>query len=327
MSEATVNGTPNLLLVDPANPANILASYTPVPSLVNEMAVSGSLLYASSQQGLTIYNIGTFNPIPVTISVEVPIGVSIVSNSYSTPPTQVITGTTYDTLVWDETYVFGDPMFPITWQSTLSDLTAGEVAPVTLGTSGTFSYQGEPGTFTVPGTSVTGVSIISVLPASNTVQPGGTATYDVQLSNPTSSQVTYYLSTNIYATVSLNYSMTLAPDSTADDPLLITPYETQAAGNVPFTVTATDYADYVASAEGTADGAFDVSGPPVPQSTPNAYGVVATLTPSSATGGQESTVPFVLQITNTGSTEEEFGSQISGLPYGTYGTFGQDEYV
>ena len=79
VSEASVNGTPNLVLVDPANPNNILASYTPVPSLVNEMAVSGSLLYASSQQGLTIYNIGTFNPIPVTISVEVPAGVSIVS--------------------------------------------------------------------------------------------------------------------------------------------------------------------------------------------------------------------------------------------------------
>ena len=106
----------------------------------------------------------------------------------------------------------------------MSNLTAGEVVPVTLGTSGTFTYQGTPGTFMVPGTSVTGVSIISILPASNTVQPGGTATYDVQLSNPTSSQVTYSVYTNIYATVSLNGNITLAPDSTVDDPLLITPY-------------------------------------------------------------------------------------------------------
>ena len=81
MSEATVNGTPKLVLVrpDPNNPDNILASYTPVTSLVNEMAVSGDLLYATSQQGLTIYNIGSFDEIPLTVSVEVPNGVSIVS--------------------------------------------------------------------------------------------------------------------------------------------------------------------------------------------------------------------------------------------------------
>ncbi|MGA2259787.1 MAG: Ig-like domain repeat protein, partial [Thermoguttaceae bacterium] len=323
VSEATVHGNPNLVLVDPADPNNILASYTPVPALVNEMAVASNLLYASSQQGLTIYNIGNFNPIPLTISVEVPAGVSIVASSYSTPPTQVIAGTTYNTLVWDETYVYGDPMFPITWQSTVNNLTEGEVAPVTLGATGTFTYLGEPGTFTIPGTSVTGVSIISLLPAAQTVQPGGTATYDVQLTNPTSSQVTYYLSTNILDSVSTNYSETLAPDSTVDDPLQITVYPTQAAGSTPFTVTATAYTSAGTGAVGTTAGTLIVAGSPLPTATPNAYGVVAALTPLSATVGQEGSTQYVVQITNTGSTEEEFESQISGLPPGTYGTFGQ----
>ncbi len=129
------------------------------------------------------------------MSVEVPTttGVAIVPNSYNIPPSQVITGATFDTLVWTETLAFGDPTPAFTWQSTVSNLTTGEVVPVTLGATVDFTSQGTPGTFLVPGTAVTGTSIISIVPASQTVQPGATATYDVQVTNPTDSQVTYYL--------------------------------------------------------------------------------------------------------------------------------------
>ena len=143
VSESTVSGNPELMLVDPSNPNNILVTYTPVPARVNEMAVSGDLLYASSTQGLTIYNIGTFQGIPLSVSVEVPTSdVSIVAGSYSTPPTSVTTGTSYDTLTWNETYTFGDPTFPITWQSTVSNLAAGQVVPVTLGRDRQFYLRG-----------------------------------------------------------------------------------------------------------------------------------------------------------------------------------------
>ena len=90
VSEAEVNGNPELLLVDPSDPNNIVVSYTPVTAYVNEMAVSGNLLYATSStssQGLTIFNIGQLETIPVTVSVEVPnnTGVTIVPNSLSVP--------------------------------------------------------------------------------------------------------------------------------------------------------------------------------------------------------------------------------------------------
>ena len=156
----------------------------------------------------------------------------------------------------------------------------------------------------------------------------------MQLTNPTSSTVTYYLSPSIGATVSTTYSVTVGPDSTADDPLLITPYETQATpSTIPFSVAVTDYDNYTPSAAGTASATLDVSGPPVLQSTPNAYGVVAALlAPASATAGQDTTASYVLQITNTGSTEEEFYEQIpqsgspGGLPTGSYGGFGRNYF-
>ncbi len=56
---------------------------------------------------------------------------------------------------------------------------------------------------------------------------------------------------------------------------------------------------------------------------PNAYGVVATLTPSQATLGQGDSTQYVLQLTNTGSTDEQFTAQINGLPNGVYGNFSQ----
>ncbi len=131
VSEATVNASPDLLVVDPADPSNILVAYIPVTSLVNEMAVSGNLLYTSSAQGLAIYTIGSVVSIPLTVSVEVPnnTGVAIVAGSYSTAPTSITTGTTFNTLVWTENWTFGDPVFPITWQATVSNLARERSGP------------------------------------------------------------------------------------------------------------------------------------------------------------------------------------------------------
>ena len=310
VSESTVSGNPELMLVDPSNPNNILVTYTPVPALVNEMAVSGDLLYASSTQGLTIYNIGTFQGIPLSVSVEVPTSdVSIVAGSYSTPPTSVTTGTSYDTLTWNETYTFGDPTFPITWQSTVSNLAAGQVVPVTLGATGSFTYEGTPGTFQTPGTSIAGVSIIGLLPSSQTVPPGGTATYDVQLTNPTSSLVTYSFGVSgVSGTIS---SISVGPDSTADDTLQVSSDSNQAAGAKPFTVSVQSGSG---AAKGSVPGTLVLAGTPIIQPSANAYGVVAALTSTSATAGPQTSASYVVQVTNTGSTEETYRAAVSGLP-------------
>ena len=189
VSEAEDNGKPVLLLVDPSDPANPVITATPVPALVGEMAVSGNRLYTASAQGLTIYDIGSVVAIPVTASVVVPTtGATLVSGSFNTPPDQIINGTSTDTYVWHTTLSFGFANPTFTWQSQLNGLNAGEVRPVTLGATVNFTSQGTSGTLQLPGTAVTGVSIISILPASLTVIPGGTATYDIRLTNPRTPQ-------------------------------------------------------------------------------------------------------------------------------------------
>ncbi len=117
--------------------------------------------------------------------------------------------------------------------------------------------------------------------------------------------------------------MVVAAGGTADVSLQLTSYATDASGSsYPFTVTATAYSSTGTGAVGTAAGTLSVAGAALPASNPTAYGAVATLTPSSATAGQETTADYVVQVTNTGSAEEEFYPQISGLPGGSYGSFG-----
>ncbi len=190
--------------MDPSDPSNILVSYTPVTAYVNEMAVSGNFLYATSStssQGLTIFNIGQLETIPVTVSVEVPnnTGVTIVAGSFSISGAfsvalpQVVVGSTFDTVTWSGVLTSGAADVTITWQSYVTGLGVGQVLPVTSGASVAFTSQGTPGTVNLPGMAVTGVSILSISPESQTTQPGGTATYEVQLSNPTNAAVNYTL--------------------------------------------------------------------------------------------------------------------------------------
>ena len=106
----------------------------------------------------------------------------------------------------------------------------GQVVPVTSSGSVSFVSQGTPGTVTLPGTAVTGVAIISISPESQTEQPGGTATYDVQLTNPTDAPITYYVygqTTTGYAISDFNLNsnqpdVTVGPEATVDVPLQVT---------------------------------------------------------------------------------------------------------
>src|SRR5262249_17540017 len=97
-----VNGKPVLLCVDPSDPGNIVITSTASPAAVVQVAVSGDLLYTASSAGLAIYRIGSLPGEPVTVSVQVPnnTGVAVVPGSFNIPPTQIVHGADYDTLVW-----------------------------------------------------------------------------------------------------------------------------------------------------------------------------------------------------------------------------------
>jgi hypothetical protein len=193
VSQELVNGTVSLLLVDPSNPDNILLSSIPTPHPLGEMNVENNLLYTPSADGLSVYQI--LDNVPVTVSVEVPngTGVATVPGSFNVPPTQIIPGVGFDTLVWQLTAAAGKAADTITWQSTVDNLRPAESCAVTLGTTVDFASQGTSGTLQLPGTSVVGDHIIGLAPPSRTARPAEAATYVVTVRNPTNSSVTYSL--------------------------------------------------------------------------------------------------------------------------------------
>jgi hypothetical protein len=330
VSEAEVNGKPVLVLVDPSDPANIVITATSVTSLVGEMAVAGNRLYTSSAQGLTIYDIGSVVAIPVTASVVVPTtGATQVAGSFNTAPDQIVHGTNMDTYVWHTTLSFGFANPTFTWQSLLNNLTTGDVQPVTLGATVNFTSQGTSGTLQLPGTTVTGVSIISILPPSQTVIPGGIASYDIRLTNPSSAAVTYdvFQPFNSFANMTINNgnsNITVAAGATIDVPLLVSASTFASPGIQHFMVEA---GSVTSPAVETASADLVVMSPPFASPNPNAYGVAATLTPTQATAGQGASAQYTVQITNTGSEVGTFFYVVNGLPSGIVATlnrFGVD---
>ncbi len=283
VSDTDANGNPALLVIDPSDPNNMIVGATQVPSGVHGITVAGDMLYASTSDGLSIYQIQPLVSDPVTITANLPAGTAanIVSGSFNAPPTQINTSSSGDSLVWDRSFAAGNTTYTFTWQTTLSGVQAGQTVPVTTGASASYTTQGTPGTLNLPGTSVTGAAIISIAPASQSVQPGATATYDLRLFNPGSAQDTYYL--DIQGLPSdwksdLPGSVTIPANGSVDLPLALTSGVSDALGTTSFTVTADDNN----GAEGSAQASLTLAGQPLLVPDPESHGIVATLSPAQA---------------------------------------------
>ena len=334
VSEAEVNGNPELVLANPSDPNNIVVTYTPVSAYVNEMAASGNALYATSStssQGLTIFNIGQLETIPVTVSVEVPNanGVSIVPDTLGVPGAFNKCATAgrsrYDGRHRDVEW--GAELRRIGRERELAvDCQRSRCGPGgarddrrDLG----LREPGHAGDGDSTGFAVSGVAIISVSPGSQTGSPA-TQLPDVQLTNPTEAAVTYYVygQTTGIAISGFNVNsnqpnVTVGPDATVDVPVQVTSYADATPGDNAITVTAFD-ANNSSGASGSVQAILTIAGQPIPQSNPNAYGVVAALTPSQADAGQGTFAQYVVQLTNTGSTDETFSLEADGLPIRGY---------
>src|SRR5262249_12220727 len=152
-----------------------------------------------------------------------------------------------------------------------------------------------------------------------------TAIYTVQLTNPTAAPITYVVFLNFgngdyFSSVKVNSSyfsayVTVAPGATVDVPLEITTYPFAPAGDETFTVEARDANNYFNGADGITPGHLIVAGPPLrdQQPDPVAHGVVATLTPSQASAGQGTSAQYVVQVTNTGSSDDFYFLKVDGL--------------
>src|SRR5262249_40239006 len=133
--------------------------------------------------------------IPVTASVEVPknTGVSIVPNSFNVAPAQIISGTDFDTLVWNTAMTALTPNPAFTWQTTVSSLQPGEARAVDLGGTVDLVSQGTAGELTLASQFVTGQQIIGINPPIQSAVPGASAAYTITLKNPTTTAQTYQL--------------------------------------------------------------------------------------------------------------------------------------
>jgi uncharacterized membrane protein len=322
LSNVLEGGKPAILLLSASDPNNIVVGALQTPQLVNGLTVSGSTLYAGTPTGLTTYQIGQLVSSPVTVSVQVPkdsTNLNLVANSFDKPPTQIVSGTNSDTYVWDRSLAFGNTDLSFSWQTKLSNLSPGANPSVALGATVGFTAQGTPGTLTLAGTSVTAVPIINVSPATQTAQPDAPATYQVRLTNPLSTQATYYLSVQgdqgFPDSENFPSSVTVAPGGTVDVPLQLT-----AAQMFQFTVAASDPNS---GAAGSAQATLNVAGTPVLKPQPDAHGIVATLAPTQASAGQGTAAQYVIQLTNTGSADDQFNLAVTGLPSGIAPTLAQ----
>lgn len=334
VSDALLNNNPVLLLVDPSNPSLPIVTDTPLTSIINEMAVSGGILYASGPNGIATYQIGQLVDIPVTESVRIPnnTGVTVVPGSFSIPPTQIIPGVDFDTYVWNLDLAFGNSTATITWQTTLSDVDVDEVRTVATGGTVDFVSQGTPGTFDLNPTSVTGTSIVSLTPTSQTAQPGATVNYVIRLTNPTDAPVQYFVSAEeddnqfVLSSVivnSFNSFIQVPANGTVDVPLEIASFSDADAGDVTFKVSVSSNI-FGPSAEGSVEGTLTLAGNPAPRpvvADGTSHGVVVGLTPSQATAGQGTDASFVARVTNTGSREESYFVQVEGLPNTIFAEF------
>jgi uncharacterized membrane protein len=315
---------PQILILDPTDPTNVKESVFSIPADLKGAFVSGNLLYTSSDSGLLIYNLNSAATIPVTAKVEVPngTGVSVVSGSFSVAPTSITPGTGFDTLEWDLSLDSGTPSQTITWQESVTGLRPGESLPVTQGGTVNFTSQGTPGTVSVAPLAVSGQQILGLQPASQTVSPGQSASYTLQVFNPGTADVTYSLSLQGIPAgwSSLPSSVQVPAGGETDVPFALTsdPFAPQADDSFVISATA-------GGVTGLAQGDLVLAGAPV-QPSAVAHGIVATIITNEDTAGWGTPAQFVVRLVNTGSASDTFAITAS-LPSGIASNFTQTTVV
>src|SRR5262249_9414379 len=114
-------------------------------------------------------------------------------------------------------------------------------------------------------------------------------------------------------------------NGTASVELDFTPNATAELGEYGFQVKASygfGDASYIGPGVDTVKGTLVVAGQ-ADTSYLAAHGIVATLAPSQASAGQNSTAGYVVQLTNTGSAQDSYELAVTGLPSGVTASFGQ----
>jgi hypothetical protein len=270
-----------------------------------------------------IYEVGAIVGTPTTIRVEVPNSDEdgklnrVRADSFNIRPDQIIDGTGIKTLVWNRPFAFGTTNSTLTWNTELSGFQPNESRKVTNGTSVSFTSAGTPGVFHLPATSVLGQNAITVTPATQTSAPGAPATFDVTLTNPTDSFLSFTLSTSGIPESWMDFSrfVFVDPNSTKTETLRITAPAETPLGAMDFKIVATANA----SLQGMIQGTLVLQGVPV-QPDGQAHGVAVSIRALNSQAGQGNDAAYIVRLTNTGSVAESFVLS-SVLPFGFSGVF------
>jgi len=307
--------TPQLFLLDASDPANpVVRAQVDAPGLIRNLEVEDNLLYAATDAGLFIYSLGGLDS-TVTASVQIPNNTDVtLAGNFNVPPTDTISGTEFDTLVWDLLIDDTTSSHTITFDTIVSNLQPGETREVTLDTTVQFTDQATAGLITLPPAEVFAEQVLSLVPAQQSVQPAESAVFTVSIDNPTTLDVTYDLSVVGVPSqwVEMSSQVVVAAGTSVDVPLTLTSDPFSPLGDFELVVTATS-AGVASSVQATLT---LVGAPILPPTDPIAKGVVVEVSPTQNTAGRGTTAAYTVRLTNTGSKADQFTLTIGSLPTG-----------
>lgn len=312
-SNGSDGSTPTLHIVNASNPNQLVVTGIETPARPTPISAGGNLVLVTDGNSLLIYDILGTPGVPVTAEVQIPkTGVTVVPNSFSIPPSNVIVGTDFDTYVFNLALGSQSQSRTITWESVVTQLQPGERREVTLTSSVHFTSSGSPGEILLPPQSVYAEQILGITPATQTVQPGEVVEYMLSISNPSSLPVTYDLSVLGVPQewVTLDFQVTVLAGTSVALPVLLKSNPFALVGDYGIVVNATK--DGVS---GSVQAMLTLAGLPVlSPAALEARGVFLELTPLQATAGQGTSATYILRVTNTGSQTDTFDLATSGLP-------------
>ncbi|MCA9156933.1 MAG: hypothetical protein KDA72_01320 [Planctomycetales bacterium] len=318
---------PAVVIIDASNPRSPLIGQASIPAELiapNSLSTDGKFLFTADGGGVSIYTVNPLPGLPVTARVQIPngTGVAVIPGSFNIPPAEVISGTDFDTYIFDLTLAPSLPSEILTWQSVVVGLQPGESRPVTLGTSIDFAFQGTAGQVALPRTVVAAEQVLSLDPAHQIVRPGGEADFNVKFTNPAPVDVTYDLSVGGVPSqwVGIDASVTVPAGGTVSKVLRLTTGAFDVIGDYGFVINA-----IVDDVKTSVAGTLVLAGVPIlPEAKPESQGVVVTLTPTSAIAGQGTAATYTARLTNVGSQADSFVLSAAGLPSGFQARFALD---
>lgn len=322
VGNTTLNGTPELVLVDATNPSAL--RYIPYNALFvanpiiaqNDYFFALSATPASSTNSLSIFQLSQINGPQLTVKLNLPnTGAAAVDpTSFVPAPTSssTPTGATYTTYVWNQ---------PISNTITFNvnvNVNPGDVPTVVVGGEMDYTLASlGGGAYVLPPLTVLCQQILNISPASqNVTNAGNSASYSVTVSNPTSGPLTfvpYPLGIPASWGVQLPASVTVQPGgSQSFNLVLTTPLNAVPNATYNFFVVVGTQGGITASV-GASLGIDNVANSGSGNENSSFVTFTASLNPATITIGQNGGATFHLSITNTGNAAGTVGV-LNGSP-------------